>query len=183
MLALQMEGTRNHLGCGTIVDLRPFARTDLSSTFGMFLGFVALLARPEDLADDERLIAAVARASSRARRDSEALSGQVQMATAILGTRVVGRENAVEFYRRRVPLCGGISNVNLTRTWAAEWSPSPLLDYVRVSPVAPMLPFVVSATTLGERFHVVLTRRPSVVKDSAEAAFVASFFERLRAWS
>src|SRR6185503_15697879 len=46
---------RTDLALGTIVDLRPYSRQDLSDTFGLFLGFTSTICRPADLANFGRL--------------------------------------------------------------------------------------------------------------------------------
>ena len=68
--------------------------------------------------------------------------------------RLLGRDKMVEFYRKRMPLAGGISNVNLNRSWAGEFHPEPLLDYIRVSPTGPLMPLVFTPTTLGKKMHL-----------------------------
>jgi hypothetical protein len=45
---LQRTSKRTDLALGTIVDLRPYSRQDLSDTFGLFLGFTSTVCRPED---------------------------------------------------------------------------------------------------------------------------------------
>ncbi len=85
----------------------------------------------------------------------------LRMLFGVAAGRVVG--NLPAFYQKHLPLAGGISNVNMNRSWAAEYHPSPLLDYIRVSPTGPIMPLVFATTTLGQRFHVALTYRPSIV--------------------
>lgn len=182
-LSIRRTARRPDLAVGTIVDLRPWARRDLSDTFGMFLGYVNQTVSGDALGDDERLIAAIARQSAEHRRTGRALESQVMMAAGVLASRLYSADGLRDWYRRRVPLVGGISNVNMSRTWAAEWHPAPLLDYMRVSPVAAPLPFVTSATTLGDRFHLVVSRRPSLVPDAAHASVVSTILDRLSEWA
>ncbi len=182
-LPLRRTARRPDLAVGTIADLRPFSRRDLSDVFGMFLGYVNQAVAGADLSDDERLITAVARESKEQRRTGRAQQSQVMMGVTLAINRLLPPHRALDWYRSRAPLVGGVSNVNMSATWAASWHPAPLLDYLRVSPVAPPVPFVVSATTLGDRFHLVVSRRPSLVPDAAHAAIVATILDRLSAWS
>ena len=87
----------------------------------------------------------------------------------------------IEFYRKFMPMAAGISNVNMNRSWAAQYHPSPLLEYVRVSPTGPMLPLVFTTTTIGNRFHVALTRRSSLVNDQSAALLISTFLGELKA--
>ncbi|HSV14180.1 MAG TPA: hypothetical protein VLI90_07965, partial [Tepidisphaeraceae bacterium] len=82
------------------------------------------------------------------------------------------------FYRKELPLAGGISNVDMTRSWAAQY-PSLLIDYIRVSPSGPMTPIVITTTTLGDRFHVGLTHRVGLIRPERAAALAQQFLARL----
>ena len=72
-------------------------------------------------------------------------------------------KDLVNFYRKRFPLCAGISNVNLNDSWVGKYHPSPLLEYIRVSPTGPMMPVVFTPTTLGDQLHFGLSTRDSIV--------------------
>jgi len=84
-------------------------------------------------------------------------------------------EELQEFYRRRFPLMGGISNVNLRGTWAERLHPDLLGEYVRVSPTGPFMPLVVTPTSLGPRLHIGVTTRTSSI-DSTKADLIARQF-------
>jgi hypothetical protein len=171
---------RTDLALGTIVDLRPYARQDLSDTFGLFLGFTSTLCRPEDLADFSRLVKTIAAQSRLQKKTGVPLSSPVRMLAGLAMGRFLNRDKVVEFYRKRVPLAGGISNVNLNRSWAADFYPSPLLDYIRVSPTGPMMPLVFTPTTLGDHLHFGLTYRPSLIAPPQACEMAAHFTQRLR---
>lgn len=179
---------RTDLALGTIVDLRPMTGQDLSDTFGLFLGFTSTLCRPDDLANFERLLGTIARQSRLQKASGVALSSPVRMLAGYTVGKFYDRNKIIEFYRKRVPLAGGISNVNLNKTWAAEFhtdrevgdSNSPLLDYIRVSPTGPMMPLVFTPTTLGDHLHVGLTYRPSLIEPEHACRMASEFRERLR---
>ena len=78
-----------------------------------------------------------------------------------------------------LPLAGGVSNVNLNGSWASEYHPAPLLDYVRVSPSGPMMPLVFTPTTLGSRLNFGLTCRTSVVPPERAEEMSRMFIDRL----
>ena len=76
-------------------------------------------------------------------------------------------------------MAAGISNVNLNRTWAAEHHPSPVLDYVRVSPLSPLLPMVFTPTTLGKQMGFGFTRQVSLVDNARADRIISAFTDRL----
>jgi hypothetical protein len=84
------------------------------------------------------------------------------------------------FYRKELPLAGGISNVDLTHSWMADYHPAPLLDYIRVSPTGPMAPVALTTTTLGDTFHLGITYRTGLISDDKSAAIAGTFLARLK---
>jgi hypothetical protein len=172
---------RPDLALGTIVDLRPYSREDLSDTFGLFLGFTSTICRPGDLAAFPRLLRSIAAQSQFDKRARVPLFSPLRMLAGLAVGKVYSRKKAIEFYRKRVPLAGGISNVNLNRSWPVEFHPYPLLDYVRVSPTGPMMPLVFTPTTLGDRLNLGFTYRPSVISVEKAEDAAAFFIQRLRA--
>jgi hypothetical protein len=178
-LPMHSHGPRHDLAMGAIVDLRPQARVDLSDTFGMFLGFTTTLCRADDLCDWPRLLRAVAAQNAQHKRAGHSQASVLRMAAGLVAGRVLPAERMVDFYRKRVPLAGGTSNVNLAGTWAAEYHPAPVLEYLRFSPTGPLMPLVFSTTTLGRRFNLCLTRRSAVVSDALAERILDSITNRL----
>jgi hypothetical protein len=177
---LQYTPRRQDLALGTIVDLRPHVREDLSDMFGLFLGFTSVICRPRDLKDWNRLKHTIATQGELHKQTGVPLASVVRMLAGLAAGSVYSREKVINFYRKRVPLAGGISNVNLSRSWAANYFPDPLLDYVRVSPTGPMMPLVFTPTTLGDRLNVGLTYRTSIIPDETARSMAESFVCRLR---
>jgi hypothetical protein len=175
----QHRQNRPDLAVGSVVDLRPHAGRQLTETFGLFLGFTEVVCRPTELRDFPRLLRSVSRQTAALRRHGIAQENLGWMLLANAVKRLVPPHELYHFYRKEFPLLGGISNVNLNTTWAAKYHPSPLLEYVRVSPTGPMVPLVFNLTTLGRRLHLSMTSR-SVLFDEAVAAQMAeSFLARL----
>jgi hypothetical protein len=172
---------RTDLALGTIVDLRPYSKQDLSDTFGLFLGFTSTICRPADLADFGRLLRTISTQSDLHKKTAVPLSSPLRMLAGLAVGKLFSRRRMVEFYRKRIPLAGGISNVNLNRSWAAEFCPSPLLDYVRVSPTGPLMPLVFTPTTLGKEMHLGLTHRPALIDHPRADEMARQFGERLKA--
>ena len=86
-------------------------------------------------------------------------------------------------FNKQMPLVAGISNVNLTRTWAdQERTPAgtaTVLDYFRISPVGPLVPLVFTLTTTRARLSLCVTyRRTAFTRDEAEL-IADDFVDRL----
>ena len=76
-------------------------------------------------------------------------------------------------------MSGGLSNVTLNETWAAQYHPDPLREYLRVSPTGPLVPLVFSTTTLGERLFIAMTYRHSLLSRDRPGQMLDAFIERL----
>lgn len=176
---IQRTSRRQDLALGTIVDLRPMAREDLSDVFGMFLGFTSVICRPRHFQSWDALLSSVAQQSALHKESGVPQASVVRMLAGVAAGNVFSPQKVIGFYRKRCPMAGGISNVNMNRTWAARYSPHPLLDYVRVSPTGPMMPLVFTTTTLGDRLNVGLTYRQAVVPDDHAQDIAAMFLGRL----
>jgi hypothetical protein len=178
---VKKSSRRPDLALGTIVDLRPYSGEDLSETFGLFLGFTSTICRPEELANFPRLLQSIAGQSQFDKRVRVPLFSPLRMIAGLAAGKVYSRKKVIEFYRKRLPLAGGISNVNLNRSWPVEFHPDPLLDYIRVSPTGPMMPLVFTPTTLGDRLNLGFTYRPSLISAEKAAEMAGYFTQRLRA--
>ncbi|MCC6423393.1 MAG: hypothetical protein IT447_07925 [Phycisphaerales bacterium] len=176
---MQVNRRRQDLAVGTIVDLRPESREDLSRTFGLFLGFTTVLCRPADLTHFPRLVRAVAGQTRLLKLRHAASAGIVWLFVAHAAGRLLKPEKTFSFYRKHMPLAAGISNINLNRTWTSRYHPSPLLDYIRISPTGPMIPLAFTPTTLGDRFHLGLSYRGAVISPDRAVAVAESFMSRL----
>jgi hypothetical protein len=177
---MQRRPTRNELAVGSIVDLRPRARADLSRTFGLYLGFTNVACRPVELARFDELVAAVARQTRHQKTTGVASTSLSWMSAALLLGRFSKPGELYHFYRKDMPLAAGISNLDLSRSWVARYAPSVITDYVRVSPTGPMGPLAMTTTTMGDRFQLGLTHRTGLIDADRAAAVAASVLGRLR---
>ena len=179
-LPLQHRPRRTDLAIGSIVDLRPRCRADLSRTFGLFLGFTHVACRPAELGRFDRLVGSIAGQTRQQKRAGVAASSTAWISTALLLGRLGRDEDLYHFYRKDLPLAGGISNVDLTGTWVGRYAPDRVTDYVRVSPTGPMAPLVLTTTTLGDAFHLGLTHRTGLIDAERAAAIAAAVLRRLQ---
>lgn len=103
----------------------------------------------------------------------------IRIFAGLVAHRWLGPEKVKQFYRKRLPLAGGVSNVNLNGSWAEPYHPNPLLDYLRVSPSGPMMPLVFTPTTIGSQMNFGVTCRESVVSVDRAMQISQRFRERL----
>ncbi len=172
---------KSDLALGSIVDLRALSSENLENTFSLFLGFTAVVIGGELLKDPEGLLASVAAQNAEQKARRAAAVSMLRMAAGYAQGRLLSPERLAAFYRSYMPLSGGVSNVNMNRSWPAKYHPSPLLDYLRVAPTGPMVPVVIAATTMGRRLSFVLTRRASLVDAVRGAELARTFIEELTA--
>jgi NRPS condensation-like uncharacterized protein len=170
---------RQDIGLGVIVDLRPRAKRDMSRTWGLFLGFANVICRREDLRQWPRLVRSIARQTRIHKQTDAPQASLMWMFAALLTSRVTPPKEMYKSYRKYMPLSGGISNVNLNHSWAKEYHPSPLMEYIRVSPTGPMVPLVFTTTTLGEELLFGLTYRSALFTDELAQKIAATFLARL----
>jgi hypothetical protein len=175
----QLRRNRPDLSVGAIVDLRRHATTDLRQTFGLFLGFTNVVCGRNDLRDWPRLLRSVAAQNRIHKKTGLAQASLVWMMAALAADRFVPNDELYHFYRKELPMLGGLSNVNLNDTWAARYHPEPLLEYLRVSPTGPLVPLVFSTTTLGSKLSFALTCRDALLPPHSTNAMAAAFVNRL----
>jgi hypothetical protein len=179
---LQQRPNRRNVAVGCIVDLRPHARPTIDAAFGLFLGFASIICGPEECSDWPRLLESVRRQSERHRRPGIAATCTTWISAALAVSALIPRRRTNHFYRKTMPLAAGLSSVNLNREWPMEFFPSPLIDYLRISPTGPIAPAVLSATEMGPRLTLALTYQRGVVNAAAAEAIVESVIDRLDAW-
>ncbi len=164
---------------GTIVDLRPLAAGRLDNQFGLFLGFVNVIAGERDLADFDRLLGRISAQHRRAKQNHTAASGMLWLMASVIAAKFLPSEKAYHFYRKHMPLAGGISNVNLSRSWASAHHPHLIRDYVRVSPTGPMIPVAFTPTSLGDDLNLAMTYRSAIIPRETAEAMAEGFLSRL----
>jgi hypothetical protein len=176
---LQPRRNRRDVAVGSVVDLRPFGPPNLANTFGLFLGFTNIICQPTELWDFDRLLNAVAKQTRHQKSTGVAQASLMWMSAAMFIGSLSKPHELYHFYRKELPLAGGSSNVDLTRTWVANYHPSPLMEYIRVSPTGPMTPLAVTTTTLKSQFHLGITHRTGLIPSEKASAIGRMVLERL----
>jgi hypothetical protein len=174
---------RRDLALGMIVDLRRRTRRDMSRVFGLFLGFANVVCRPSDIEHWPRLVRRIAQQTRAHKQNDSPQASTMWMLAALITSRYVPAEQSFKLYRKHMPLAGGISNVNMNHAWAAQYHPSPLLEYIRVSPTGPMVPLVFSTTTLGKEMVLGLTYRSALFSDELARSIAKNFLSLLSEWA
>jgi hypothetical protein len=175
---LQRRRNRTDIAVGSIADLRPCCPDDLSDTFGLFLGFTNVVCRPSEIRQFDKLLHAISNQTRIANATGVAPSSLIWMSAAMAIGTLSRPDELYHFYRKELPLAGGISNVDLSKTWATNY-PSLLLQYIRVSPTGPMTPLVVTTTTLGNSFHLGLTHRVGLIPPERASMIGQALLARL----
>jgi NRPS condensation-like uncharacterized protein len=174
---------RPDLGLGTIVDLRSRTKQRMEDQLGLFLGFTSVFCRPDDLSDWNRLLQRIHQQNAMQKNAFAAESSMVRMLAGLVVARILKKRKLLEFYRKRLALTAGISNVNLNRDWPKRFHPDPLLDYIRISPAGPMMPVVFTPTTLGNQLNIGLTCRQSVIPREQAGELISAFLARLESFA
>ena len=144
---------------GTIVDTRGDSGLDLDESVGTFLSYYQVRCRPDDhesLASLTRSIAATTRSLKAHRRYLDSL---VNMRFVDQIWPRLAPATKPRFLRRAIPMTGGVSNVRLRDPWVEQCVSGHMFDYVRAAPTGPMLPVVLTPTTLGDRMNLGVTYR------------------------
>jgi NRPS condensation-like uncharacterized protein len=181
--AARLHARRNRVGLATVVDLRPFAPGKLDKVFGFFLSyFTVVLQSPE-----RRPLATLAKEIA---HETSSLKSKAHPIRFILGLRIARKiwdtfrepRRQAQLFSKMLPLLAGISNVNLTGAWmdedkVVETGPR-VIDYLRVSPVGPLLPFVFTLTTIRGRLSLCVAYRTTAFT-RAQAQHIAHDFATL----
>jgi hypothetical protein len=175
----QFRRRRRDLAVGAIIDLRPLSRQEIADDFGVYLGFTGTIVHECDLRHWPRLLKSVAGQNRHAKAQGIPQSSLAWMLAARLISRYVPKEKLWGFYRKEMPLLGGLSNLNLTNGWAADYAPRLVRDYIRCSPTGPIAPLAIATTTFGDQFSIAVTYRASLVDDAMAERFVETFLARL----
>jgi hypothetical protein len=179
---------RGQIGIGTIVDIRDSASEPLDRVFNLYLSsYTVLLKNPEHRPLDS-LMKEVARKTRHIKKTFATVKGfwALVMARFWYDTYDVPRFQA-QLLHKAVPVVAGISNVNMTGSWADVPPPAGkagedtprILDYLRISPTGPLSPLVFTLTTIRDRLSLCITYRTTAFTDAEARALADDFVKRL----
>ena len=171
-------GGRNSVSIGSIVDIRGLADEPLNRTFGLFLSSCITTFKEPEKQSPAALIRLAARQTRSFKKRCGAVAAFGELAVVKYFSDLYGQpRHKALFFQKNCPLLAGVSNVNLTGAWMDQTTGigGMVQDYVRISPVGPLLPVVFALTTFRSRLSLCLTWRKSALTD-AQAEILASAF-------
>ena len=175
-------GGRSSVSIGSIVDIRALADVPLDHTFGLFLSScITTFQKPETRTPTE-LIARAARQTTAFKNRSGAIAAFGELAVVKYFSELYAQpRHQALFFQKNCPLLAGVSNVNLTGAWMDQTpgAGSVVQNYIRISPVGPLLPVVFALTTFHSRLSLCLTWRKSALTDAQAALLAAAFMKFL----
>jgi hypothetical protein len=177
---------RDRVAIATAVDLKPVSTTNLDDVFGFFVGYFTVVYDHPEMRSLPELLAATARETSASKSAAHALefTSSLQIARWIWNRSSRPRFKA-QLFQKGLPSLAGISNVNLTGSWAdqldmASGGRATVLDYFRISPVGPLLPLVFTLTTIRDRLSLCVTYRTTAFSREQAEQVTTKLMKRLR---
>ena len=150
---------RQAMTLGTIVNARAEAKEDLDASLGAFLGYyLARLAadRGMTLADAVRRIAATT-GPIKARRAY--LHSMLNFKLAGTIWPYLSAAAKPHFLRTTFPVTAGVSNVVVRERWMTGSQTGRIAEYIRGVSTGPIVPLVLTPTTLGDDLNIGVTYR------------------------
>jgi NRPS condensation-like uncharacterized protein len=177
---------RDRIAIATAVDLKPLSGRNLDDVFGFFVGYFTIVHDHPEMRPLPELVAATARETSSGKSAARALefTWGLRVARWIWDWSSRPRFKA-QFFQKGLPFLAGISNVNLSGSWAdqvkmPQGGQAMVLDYFRISPVGPLVPLVFTLTTIRDRLSLCVTYRPTAFSQNQAERIVTELVERLR---
>lgn len=171
-------GMRNSVSIGSIVDIRALADQPLNDTFGLFLSSCITTFRKPEKQTPSALIRHAARQTRAFKNRCGAVAAFGELAVVKYVSDLYGQpRHKALFFQKNCPLLAGVSNVNLTGAWMDQTAGigGMVQDYVRISPVGPLLPVVFALTTFRSRLSLCLTWRKSALTNTQAATLAEAF--------
>ncbi len=177
---------RDRVAIATAVDLKPLSARSPDDVFGFFVGYFTVLHERPEMRPLPELVAATARETSAGKGAALALefTWSLRIARWIWDWSSRPRFKA-QLFQKGLPFLAGISNVNLTGSWADQKDIAPhgrvmVLDYSRVSPVGPLVPLVFTFTTIRDRLSLCVTYRTTAFSQNQAEQIATELMEGLR---
>jgi hypothetical protein len=168
------------LALGTIVDTRADVQQDIRNTLGAFFGYYRVQCPADealDLAEMTRRIAALTGPIKAGHRYLDSVVNMRVLGAIWPWLKEAARPN---FARRALPFSAAVSNVYLHDTWVDRAGRGQVLEYFRGASTGPMLPLILSPTTLGDQMNVAVTYRTTAFSRSRIEQIMASILDQLK---
>ena len=83
------------------------------------------------------------------------------------------------FLRKMLPMTAGVSNVLLDGTWIARYGKGQILDYYRGVSMGPLMPLVITPTTLDQHMNVAVSYRTTAFSPDRIEGIMHAFLEQI----
>ena len=177
---------RDRIAIATAVDLKRLPAGNLDDLFGLFVGYFTIVHDHPEMRSLPELVAATARETAASKSAAHALEFtlSLRIARRIWDWSSQPRFKA-QLFQKGLPFLAGISNVNLTGSWADQAQIPPagqatVLDYFRISPVGPLVPMVFTLTTIRNRLSLCVTYRTTAFSQDQAEGIASGLIERLQ---
>ncbi len=175
-------GGRTCVSIGSIVDIRDLADEPLDQTFGLFLSSCITTFQKPEIHTPTELIGRAARQTAAFKNRCGAIAAFGELAVVKYFSELYEQpRHKALFFQKNCPLLAGVSNVNLTGAWMDQrtGTGTAVQNYIRISPVGPLLPVVFALTTFHSRLSLCLTWRKAALTDAQAAQLAAGFMKFL----
>ena len=176
---------RDRVAIATVVDVKPFPAKNLD-VFGSFVGYFTVVYERPEMRSLPELVGAIARETSASKSAARALefTWSLRIARWIWDWSSRPRFKA-QLFQKGLPLLAGVSNVNLTGSWADQEGitlsgRAMVLDYFRISPAGPLAPLVFTLTTIRDRLSLCTTYRTTAFSQNQAEQIATELMERLQ---
>lgn len=181
-----LRAKRDRVAIATAVDLKPLSAGKPDDVFGFFVGYFTVVQDRPEMGPLPELVAAIARETSASKSAARALefTWSLRIARWIWEWSSRPRFKA-QLFQKALPLLAGISNVNLTGSWADQKEMPPggramVLDYFRISPVGPLVPLVFTLTTIRDCLSLCVTYRTTAFSQNQAERIATELMEQLQ---
>ena len=173
------HGGQPEIALGTIVNTRPYAVEDLGESLGAYLSNFVVRCQSEESVGLAELVERIASFTGPIKRRGGYFDAIVLMRIASALWPWVRQSTRPHFMRRAMPMTGGISNVRLKDDWT-ENAGDQILGYSRGVSTGPMLPLVLSPTTVGEEMNLGISYRVTGFTREKIALLIESLLEEIQ---
>lgn len=182
------HGQRNRIALGTIADIRDLSAVPLENVLGLYLSsYTTVLKSPESRQRDD-LIAEIAASTHKLKENHGVIGSFLGLMTTLYWWDFYPHaKDKAGLFQKNVPTAAGISNVNMSKSWVDMPTPPEkgpqVLDYLRISPTGPLIPIVLTLTTINQRLSLCVTYRTTAFTDAAAQKVIDTFVERLKTYT
>lgn len=181
-------GRRNRIALGTIADIRDLSSEPLENIFGLYLSsYTTVLKSPENQ-PKEQLLTDVSHSTHKLKENQGVIGSFLGLMTTLFWWDFYPQaKDKARLFQKNIPVVAGISNVNMSRSWVdmptlPQRGPQ-IVDYLRISPTGPLLPIVLTLTTINQRLSLCVTYRTTAFTDAQAQAVIDTFTERLKTFA